>query len=263
MKNSLYIWDTQILYAAWEETTAMHSLYSASIYFSVERPSELFLPDGSIIEFSGVFIPPNTVHRQVAKQTHILNLNIDPDSPFFDRIAGYTHSGLQVFDSGKIEGLSETLAKVLKEETTDEEALGILQTLIDSVFGPILPPKTAKTLDKRISTVANHLRSLAFLPQPEEIKLGYLAKLVNLSEDRFRHLFKETLFTSVRKYILSLRLKIAARNIHRCVNLTEVAHVAGFSDSAHFSRTFRATYGHRPSVVFRNSKRARIRFIER
>ncbi|EQA43786.1 DNA-binding helix-turn-helix protein [Leptospira broomii serovar Hurstbridge str. 5399] len=262
MKNSLYIWDCHVLFAAWEETSAMHSLYAASILISVERPARLFLPNEPAIEFTGVFIPPNQMYREMAKQTHVLNLNIDPDSLLFERIAGSLNAGIQVFDSNKIPNLSEIVKKAMSEDTTDAEAFIILQNLVNTIFGSILPYKESKALDNRVMTVVNHLHSLAHIPHPQEIKLGHLAKLVNLSEDRFRHLFKETLFISVRKYLLNLRLKVAAKNMHRCSNLTEAAHIAGFSDSAHFSRTFRTTYGHRPSVVFRKSKRTRIRSID-
>ncbi|EPG76334.1 DNA-binding helix-turn-helix protein [Leptospira fainei serovar Hurstbridge str. BUT 6] len=262
MKNSLYIWDCHVLFAAWEETSAMHSLYAASILIAVDKPAHLFLPNKPAIEFTGVFIPPNQMYREMAKQTHVLNLNIDPDSVLFERIAGSLNAGIQVFDSNKIPNLSEIVEKAMSDDTTDAEAFIILQNLVNTIFGSILPYKEAKALDNRVMTVVNHLHSLAHIPHPQEIKLGHLAKLVNLSEDRFRHLFKETLFISVRKYLLNLRLKVAAKNMPRCSNLTEAAHIAGFSDSAHFSRTFRATYGHRPSVVFRKSKRTRIRSID-
>ncbi|MFB5652335.1 helix-turn-helix transcriptional regulator [Leptospira wolffii] len=262
MKNSLYIWDCHVLYAAWEETTAMHSLYAASILIAVDKPARLFLPDQEVIEFTGVFVPPNQSHREMAKHTHVLNLNIDPDSVLFERIAGSLKDGIQVFDSRMIPNLQDIVKKLMLEDMTGEEAYSILQNIVYYVFGMILPYKQGKSLDTRVMTVVNHLHSLANIPHPQEIKLEHLAKLVNLSEDRFRHLFKETLFISVRKYLLNLRLKVAAKNIPKCVNLTEAAHIAGFSDSAHFSRTFRATYGHRPSVVFRMSKRTRIRSID-
>ncbi|TGK18996.1 AraC family transcriptional regulator [Leptospira fluminis] len=262
MKNSLYIWDSHVLYAAWEETTALHSLYAASILISVDRPAFLYLSDGTSIEFTGVFLPPNRVYREMAKQTHVMNLYIDPDSELFRRIEGMMKGGIQTFDSGKIPNLEELAKKAMLEETTDEEVYEILRYIVETVFGSIFPYKEGRSLDPRVMTVVNHLHSLALIPHPQEIKLEKLAKLVNLSEDRFRHLFKETLFISVRKYILNLRLKAAARNMPKSVNLTEAAHIAGFSDSAHFSRTFRATYGHRPSVVFRSSKRTRIRSIK-
>lgn len=260
-RNSLYVWDTQVLYAAWEETTTMHSLYSASLCFSVDLPSKIFLSNENYVEYTGVFLPPNTNYYQISKNTHIINIYIDPDSFLFERFSGNIKDGVQFFDSTKIPYLKKILDVLLDEKSPNEEVLGCLKLLVDSVFGSLLQQKPPEELDPRIFTVAKYLRSQTYLPQPEEVKLKILADIVNLSEDRFRHIFKETLLTSVRKFILSLRLKIAARNYHTSANFTEVAHLAGFSDSAHFSRTFRSAYGHSPSAVFRNPKRTRICFI--
>lgn len=37
-------------------------------------------------------------------------------------------------------------------------------------------------------------------------------------------------------------------------SLTEAAHVAGFADSAHLSRTFRSMFGIAPSFMFERSR---------
>ena len=47
----------------------------------------------------------------------------------------------------------------------------------------------------------------------------------------------------------------------RGANLTEAAHLAGFADSAHLSRTFRAMFGVAPSLLFKPSQ-AGITFCE-
>jgi AraC-like DNA-binding protein len=44
-----------------------------------------------------------------------------------------------------------------------------------------------------------------------------------------------------------LRLTQALQYVAKGVRLTEAAHAAGFSDSAHFSRTFRTLLGIDPS----------------
>jgi AraC-like DNA-binding protein len=49
--------------------------------------------------------------------------------------------------------------------------------------------------------------------------------------------------------VLWARLQRAVREAGRGRSLTECAAAAGFSDGAHFSRTFRAHFGLSPSVV--------------
>jgi AraC family transcriptional regulator len=46
----------------------------------------------------------------------------------------------------------------------------------------------------------------------------------------------------------------------RC-SLTEAAHIAGFADSAHLSRTFRATFGVTPCLLFKPGQ-AKVTFCE-
>lgn len=54
-----------------------------------------------------------------------------------------------------------------------------------------------------------------------------------------------------RRYVLWLRLRRAVREVAAGANLTEAAVSAGFSDSAHLSRVFRATFGLPPSALLR------------
>jgi AraC-like DNA-binding protein len=44
----------------------------------------------------------------------------------------------------------------------------------------------------------------------------------------------------------------ATRLLAASADLTWAAHASGFSDSAHFSRTFHRTFGLRPSDVFKS-----------
>ena len=77
----------------------------------------------------------------------------------------------------------------------------------------------------------------------DAITLGAAAKSVGLSPGRARHLFVEQTGLAFRKYLLWLRISRALALFARGASLTQAAHEAGFSDSAHFSRTFRRMFG--------------------
>ncbi|WP_232318998.1 MULTISPECIES: helix-turn-helix domain-containing protein [unclassified Rhodococcus (in: high G+C Gram-positive bacteria)] len=49
---------------------------------------------------------------------------------------------------------------------------------------------------------------------------------------------------------MSVRLRRAAEHVAGGTNLTQAAVGAGFSDSAHLSRAFKANFGLNPSVLF-------------
>jgi AraC-like DNA-binding protein len=58
----------------------------------------------------------------------------------------------------------------------------------------------------------------------------------------------------LRRYLLWLRLIKGIKVALEGVSLTSAAHKVGFSDSAHFSRTFKEMFGLTPSELFKNSK---------
>jgi AraC-like DNA-binding protein len=68
------------------------------------------------------------------------------------------------------------------------------------------------------------------------------------------HLFTEQIGIPLRRYVLWLRLMTAVQFAVQGESLTEAAHRAGFSDSAHLCRTFRRMYGITLSGLVKNSQ---------
>ena len=75
------------------------------------------------------------------------------------------------------------------------------------------------------------------------ISLPSAAEHICLSESRARHLFVAQTGLPFKTYVLWLRLERAVALYAKGNSLTEAAHSSGFADSAHFSRTFRRTFG--------------------
>jgi AraC family transcriptional regulator len=76
---------------------------------------------------------------------------------------------------------------------------------------------------------------------------------IGLSPSRLRHLFVRQTGLPFKTYILWLRIQKGMEAYAGGRTLTEAAHAAGFADSAHFSRTFRRTFG-LPAASLRVSK---------
>lgn len=66
---------------------------------------------------------------------------------------------------------------------------------------------------------------------------------IGLSPSRLRHLFVEQVGLPFKTWLLWIRIEKAVEAYAAGSSLTEAAHDAGFADSAHFSRTFRRTFG--------------------
>ena len=89
--------------------------------------------------------------------------------------------------------------------------------------------------------------ALEFLTANSEqiVPVEDVANHCNLSSSRFLHLFKEQTGITYRRAQLWNKLMKGITQFGK-VSLTEIAHCNGFSDSAHFSRTFKENFGFSP-----------------
>lgn len=103
--------------------------------------------------------------------------------------------------------------------------------------------------DPRVQRIIERLQKA-----PDENRsLGALAEEVQLSESRLSHLFRAQVGLPLRSYRLWLRMRRAALHLAAGHDATEAAHLAGFSDSAHLSRTCLRMFGLSPSRLPRMS----------
>ena len=103
----------------------------------------------------------------------------------------------------------------------------------------LAPRAEASEPDARIQRIIDF--SMAHLDQP--LSLASASQGIYLSPSRLRHLFVEQTGLAYKTYVLWLRLVRAVSVYAEGATLTEAAHEAGFTDSAHFSRVFKRTFG--------------------
>jgi AraC-like DNA-binding protein len=103
--------------------------------------------------------------------------------------------------------------------------------------------------DGRLRRVLTYVR--ARIATSNNFPLSLLAQVAGLSASRFQHVFRHEFGVAVRRYIRWLRLQRAACDLIAGASLSQAAHAAGFSDTAHISRTFRSTVGVAPSDISR------------
>jgi AraC-like DNA-binding protein len=82
-----------------------------------------------------------------------------------------------------------------------------------------------------------------------EPRIEEAARRAAVAPTTLTHRFTREVGIPFRRLVLWVRLKRATEAVERGGNLTEAALEAGFSDSAHLSRTFRATFGLSPSAT--------------
>src|SRR5262249_24455711 len=85
----------------------------------------------------------------------------------------------------------------------------------------------------------------------DDTSLEGLADAVGLSPGRLTRVFTESIGIPLRPYLAWLRMQRSACAILAGASVTEAAHVAGFADAPHLSRTFRRRLGFPPSALRR------------
>lgn len=105
----------------------------------------------------------------------------------------------------------------------------------------------AAPVDPRVRRSLQLLRS----PLAGPMGRGTASAAAHLSASRFNHLFRQEMGVSFRSYRVWSQLRAAMLGLGADLNLTQAALQGAFSDSAHFSRTFRNTFGMTPSSVLK------------
>jgi transcriptional regulator GlxA family with amidase domain len=105
---------------------------------------------------------------------------------------------------------------------------------------------TRGTPDPRITWIVGYIQEHL----QESLSVPQLARLVNLSESRFRSLFARQTGAAPAQYIQRLRLRRARLLLERTfLSVKEVMGLVGYNDPSHFARDFRREHGVAPSDV--------------
>lgn len=108
-------------------------------------------------------------------------------------------------------------------------------------------------MDERIHQVLVWLDRLERERRWEEVSLDRALELACLSRSRFLHLFSAHVGSPWRTYLVWRRALVAITLASEGVTLTQAAHQAGYSDSAHLSRQFLSLFGISPGTLLKNS----------
>ena len=237
--------------------TSPHSHTAAQVIVAFSGKLQVRMsPKASYSACNAVIIPPNVNHHIIGSGSAEIMIWFDPATVAARAIRSLSSSELIPLSRSDNIPISQ-LVQLSSHLKTCDDATKLSQTITQA----LLPEyKTVKPIDERIVLTLSALQDSALLGQPHPLK--YLARAVNLSSGRLRHLFLQELGVTVQQYWIGHRLLVAIRRFNGCESLTKIAHEAGFADLAHFSKAFRASFGMTPSLAAKDSRSVQVIFCE-
>ncbi len=234
-RATLFFWEGAVLYTGPLSDTAVHKHNAIQVCMSIKSPFRVML-GGTWQQTNYAAIAANVPHQLDSSSSPIALALLDNDSFLGQNLTMVTARPPSVVD-------------IVSPPTNISEAQNTLRNMIGTMAAaPVL------ILDSRIERVVQYMADI-----PEEaLRARNLAQDVGLSESRFLHLFTQHMGLPFRRYVLWRRIRKSITQIVKGADLTTAAHAGGFSDLAHFSRTFKQNFGLSPSKLFQDSRNVQV-----
>ncbi len=212
-----------------------HAHHAIQIVVSFDGPFEIEI-EGRAGQASAVAIPSHLTHRLDATGREIALVLVDREG-----------AGARALDELARARTGEDIVNLVRAERPDAELPAVEigrwgQAVADRLSGTSFTEPALSTI------VQSALLRIAGCGA-RGVRLHDAARAAGISPTRLTHAFTAEVGIPFRRYQLWVRTKLAIEGVRAGQNLTEAAVTAGFSDSAHLSRTFRRTFGLPPSFL--------------
>jgi transcriptional regulator GlxA family with amidase domain len=181
----------------------------------------------------------------VARHSPLVLIDLEPNHPLYRCFHGVpdTEHGLGVcaLDLAQQAEVRHLAQGFYRGQLCGDAVNQAVQRALERVASAFAAPPP---LDPRVAQLMVLLDEDPGSPLPE------LARRVGLSPHRASQLFSQNMGLPLRRYVLSAKIRRAARFMGSGRRLTDVAQAAGFVDSAHFAKVWILNYGAPPSAFF-------------
>ena len=215
------------------QKTAPHAHHAIQVTVGLEG-AFAFEAEGRVVRAEAVAIAPDTRHT-FELQGRVAHVFFEPDG----RVGRAASAAL--FAGGRVVPVPSRLVTQTKEALRSAaglrpvELVEVGRAFVAGLSGETNPSPTDVRVQRMMAWAEDRLEG--------PIGLGDAASAVGLSNGRARHVFVEQTGLPFRAFLLWRRLTVALKHYAEGRALTEAAYAAGFSDSAHLSRTFRRMFG--------------------
>jgi AraC-like DNA-binding protein len=237
-RNTLTLGADRALYLGDLPSTGWHCHASPVLLIGLSGRFALQWQAGRVETCHSALVAAGVEHVFDPCGEHVALMYLEPDSPEARGLRGpFQQHGGVVLDAARAVGSRSAMDAYLRHFD--------LPALLRGGGGHAAAP-----LDPRVARSLLALRS----PRDGRWEREGLASSVQLSASRFNHLFRAEMGVSLRRYQVWSQVRLAMANLAVSPRLTDAALQGAFSDSAHFSRMFRQTFGMTPSSVLKPLK---------
>jgi len=185
-------------------------------------------------------VRPDAIHEVDASETPVLIAFIDAESELGAALIEQSDQDIRCIPSTEVARWRRTLGQPAALDAAQVERW---------LMSDLLQRRRPASIHPSVRRVLRYLRDN--LAHVDDLSLPNLASVARLSPSRFMHVFTQSVGVPLRPYVLWLRLQRASAALMEGASVTDAAHVAGFADAAHLTRTFRRMLGTTPRELAR------------
>ncbi len=210
-----------------------------AVQLALAETGEVRLTGADGRQHAGRFVvcAADTVHCLEPTEEEIVLVYLEPTSTI-GAAAQKKVDGISIMEISPRPDLVRALRKAIVDGTPKAA-----ETLLQDFFGT--DNSTVRhSLDPRLAAFIDSAACQGVPPS-----LAAAARQIALSPSRFSHLFSTEMGIAYSAFRKWRKLLATLTNVANGAKLTAAAHHGGFADSAHFSRTFKSTFGLTPSAA--------------
>jgi AraC family transcriptional regulator len=240
-----YLWDGGFFAIGRSEgVVPPHAHHAIQISLGLDGPIRFQGPEEEWSDYRGAIVLPDVTHCFDGCGSLLTMLFVAPESPEGRWLQDSLRRSITAVPEARMD---QCVPPLMAFHDSPLEAMAAGELIHHTVRSLCAGSPPARRLDARVTRALRLIRE----SESPRISLEEVAGAVFLSPSRFAHLFSEHVGVPFRRYLLWRKLTRAMVAIGVGRTLTAAAHQAGFSDSAHLTRTFYQMFGTPPSVMMR------------
>ena len=238
----VYFWDGGWIGVGSGGVAAPHAHHAIQVTLGLDGPIRFREGEGDWADYTVALVQPDVLHAFDGRGTTVAMLFVDAEGRDGRWLRDAWPAGVARVPPERVTAQLAALRTFREERPGPAEAATLVTAL---VAGLCRGPRPVHQRDDRIARALEliHARTDARVSQAE------IAAQVFLSPSRFAHLFTADVGVPFRRYLLWRKLSLAMQAFGRGATLSAAAHAAGFSDSAHLTRTWQQMFGLAPTMM--------------